>query len=913
MNALGVLLIGAAVRCTAFALLGLLLYAVLRRKGPSAGSLVALTTLMILVAVSALSLCPWPRWWTVAPRAVALASRPQANGTPVRREAEAPPGTLVETAAPGNHPAQLKAEASESTSAVFLRALWQEFQRPAVAAQASHWGWLAWCVVLFVACAALGLSRLVLGLRAVQVLRRRSEAIDDQGLRDLVDILRAEASCTRNVEVHQSAEITTPATVGWLRPLILLPASWREWDERERRVVLAHELAHVYRNDYLSGLLAQLSLAVHFYHPLAHWLLGRLRLQQELAADSLGARLAGGSPLYLTTLAQMALRQADRPVSWPARAFLPTRGTFLRRIEMLRDAQTLPPVSLSRFVRVFTIGALATAGMLIAGLRGGDGPNTALAQAAQPPGARPDSGAASAPYDFTYVPAATDLLLAVRPATLLARPDFKPIIEAIRQNGPAGLFKLPLEEMDQVLLIWLRPSGNQAPDGRAQPLPAPSAAILRSTSAKDWKTLAADILGETVAINHLGQVYNRAAKGPHRESYFTPDDRTMILASETDLQFLMGAGKGPLSRHPWDEAWKQVEKGQVTLALGASWFTQRLLPKVIQTGAFDADNKLAAFSPLWTMAHGYAIGLDLSKGLAIDIAATCGSDEGAEKVDQTAQALLTLAGNCMDGLRRQIAVAPREAVQPMQLLADTIDPLLQKARGEHKGRVVHVRSSTDVDFEGVVKMLVPAVQSARIAAKRAQSTNNLKQLALAMHNYHNTHNKFPAAVMYGPDGKTPYTWRIALLPFLEQKSLYDQYRFTEPWDGPNNRKLLDQIPEVFSFPSADGGRKLAYFALVGPATLFGVEGGTNLADITDGTSNTIMFVEAKRDIPWTKPEDIPYEASKPLPELGGLTAEGFNAAFADGAVLFIKSTVKEATLRALFTRNGGEILSRDSF
>ena len=116
--------------------------------------------------------------------------------------------------------------------------------------------------------------------------------------------------------------------------------------QAERRAVLAHELAHVCRGDFLAGLVAQLSLALHFYHPLAHWLAARLRLEQELAADAWGAALSGGKTTYLATLAQMALRRDSRALTWPARAFLPSRGTFVRRIEMLQDTQAnsvMPP------------------------------------------------------------------------------------------------------------------------------------------------------------------------------------------------------------------------------------------------------------------------------------------------------------------------------------------------------------------------------------------------------------------------------------------------------------------------------------------------------------------------------------------------------------------------------------------
>ena len=166
------------------------------------------------------------------------------------------------------------------------------------------------------------------------------------------------------------AGLATPATIGWRRPLLLLPGDWRDWGPDERRAVLAHELAHVRRGDFLAGLAAQLGLSLHFYHPLAHWLAARLRLEQELAADAWAARLSGGKPSYLATLAQMALRRDSRAMTWPARAFLPSHGTFVRRIEMLRNTQQIRPGSLPLAARILTVGGLATLGLLVAGLRG---------------------------------------------------------------------------------------------------------------------------------------------------------------------------------------------------------------------------------------------------------------------------------------------------------------------------------------------------------------------------------------------------------------------------------------------------------------------------------------------------------------------------------------------------------------
>jgi beta-lactamase regulating signal transducer with metallopeptidase domain len=185
----------------------------------------------------------------------------------------------------------------------------------------------------------LGLLRFIGGLFSVRNYRRASRPLESAELLELVDCLRAELDLTRTVELRESDHLATAATVGWTRPVVLLPRSWREWTPAQRRAVLAHELAHVARGDYLACVLAQLSVAIHFYHPLVHWLAARLRLEQELAADATAASLSGGRKIYLQSLAELALHTTERSLGWPAHPFLPTQGTFLRRIEMLRDSK----------------------------------------------------------------------------------------------------------------------------------------------------------------------------------------------------------------------------------------------------------------------------------------------------------------------------------------------------------------------------------------------------------------------------------------------------------------------------------------------------------------------------------------------------------------------------------------------
>jgi hypothetical protein len=183
---------------------------------------------------------------------------------------------------------------------------------------------------------------------------------------------------------------------------------------------------------------------------------------------------------------------------------------------------------------------------------------------------------------------------------------------------------------------------------------------------------------------------------------------------------------------------------------------------------------------------------------------------------------------------------------------------------------------------------------------------------LALHNYHDVYGHFPPPVVMGPDGKTPHSWRIEILPYVEQQALYQQYKMDEPWDSDNNKKVLAQWPPVFRDPAAPGdSRETCYFALVGPATAFGSKDskGTKFLEITDGTSNTIAIVEAKLPVPWTKPQDIDYDAEKAMPKFGGWHPGGFWVGMCDGSVRFLNNTVDQQQLRAMITKAGGELVA----
>ena len=214
----------------------------------------------------------------------------------------------------------------------------------------------------------------------------------------------------------------------------------------------------------------------------------------------------------------------------------------------------------------------------------------------------------------------------------------------------------------------------------------------------------------------------------------------------------------------------------------------------------------------------------------------------------------------------------------------------------------------------LVAVLQPLLTHSRGAAVRAQSMNSLQQLGVALHNYHDDHKTFPPAASRDKQGKPLLSWRVHLLPYLEQDALYKEFHLDEPWDSEHNKKLIARMPAVFRGPNrklTEEG-KTPFLAPVGAVTVFtGGPKGIRITDITDGTSNTILLVEADDEhaVIWTKPDDIKYDPKQPQAGLAEHKPGGYVFLFADGSVHLVPSTIDRKMLHALFTRAGGEVVS----
>jgi hypothetical protein len=231
----------------------------------------------------------------------------------------------------------------------------------------------------------------------------------------------------------------------------------------------------------------------------------------------------------------------------------------------------------------------------------------------------------------------------------------------------------------------------------------------------------------------------------------------------------------------------------------------------------------------------------------------------------------------------------------------------------------------------VAWLIFPAVNSAREAARRSQCQGNLKMLIVALHNYHDVHGHFPPPYVAGPDGKPMHSWRVLILPYIEEQALFQAYNMNEPWNGPGNSKLAARMPRLFRCPSDQEmpPGMTSYFFIAGPGRSMDETGKLPLRDVADGTANTLAVIESSSArVNWLEPRDLtvqdilagnntaeaPCACSRHGRSDRGMwrSSGGFNAVLCDGYVKHLPANIDPALMRALMTIDGGEPLEIDA-
>jgi prepilin-type processing-associated H-X9-DG protein len=215
----------------------------------------------------------------------------------------------------------------------------------------------------------------------------------------------------------------------------------------------------------------------------------------------------------------------------------------------------------------------------------------------------------------------------------------------------------------------------------------------------------------------------------------------------------------------------------------------------------------------------------------------------------------------------------------------------------------------------LLSLFLPAFEPRR-PTYRTECLNNVRNIVLALHNYHSFYGSLPPAYIADANGRPMHSWRVLILPYLDRTDLYEIYRFDEPWDGPNNSKLHDLIVDAFRCPQGHGGARsteTSYVAIVGPETIWPGDGAVKLDDVSDGLGSTLLVVEiANSGIHWMEPRDL--HVSQMTQTINSKSGQGISSGhpggavvgFADGRVRFLSDNTPAATIEALLTIRGGE-------
>jgi hypothetical protein len=276
-----------------------------------------------------------------------------------------------------------------------------------------------------------------------------------------------------------------------------------------------------------------------------------------------------------------------------------------------------------------------------------------------------------------------------------------------------------------------------------------------------------------------------------------------------------------------------------------------------------------------------------------------------------------------------------ESMFAIQVL-EQLESGLRRVRTDIKDALARLQVHATTDLPSMLarnkEMLKKRADDPAVLAQRnvRKIQNNLRQIGMALHNVHDTYKAFPpAAICDKNTGKLLLSWRVAILPYIEQQALYQQFKFDEPWDSEHNIKLLEQMPKIYApvgvstrerhvtfyrafvaDPKLGAEHQTAWETTPAANSPFGAM-GTRIASITDGTSNTMLVVEAGEAVPWTKPAELPYDPRRALPKLGGMSSDGFHILMADGSTRFAPRGFDEKTLRLLITRADGQVFGQE--
>jgi Protein of unknown function (DUF1559) len=292
-----------------------------------------------------------------------------------------------------------------------------------------------------------------------------------------------------------------------------------------------------------------------------------------------------------------------------------------------------------------------------------------------------------------------------------------------------------------------------------------------------------------------------------------------------------------------------------------------------------------------------SLGLD-PKSLELEVIIQAASAQSAQKIKSHLPKLLSAFA--------EEASLDQASSFMLQAVLDLMKPRVQESQ--------LILSLQGEQADALLQTAALIVNAAAQPFADSQTQTKFRQLALGVHNYYASYKHLPT--YYQMERSKGLSWRVHILPFVEQADLYKEFHLDEAWDSPHNLRLLDRMPEIFKPVVPPGSKETVkpnhttYVAPIGKATVFGQDKAVGLEHITDGTSNTVMFVEVKPEhaIPWTSPEEYRFDPANPAARLR-IIREHVTIATMDGAVHQVRADQPNSFWSAVFSRNGSEVVT----
>jgi hypothetical protein len=412
--------------------------------------------------------------------------------------------------------------------------------------------------------------------------------------------------------------------------------------------------------------------------------------------------------------------------------------------------------------------------------------------------------------------------------------------DMINQQMEANL-GLKVSDIERVTGVLIMESLDKTPTGWG---------IVTLSRSVDENTLIGKIEGQMMGIKfqektYNGKKYRFLGMGPNSVAVHFPSSRMIILSNEEGMKRCLDQKGGKPSG--------VLERGVAELKgkhhmTGAFAITDEMIKKIPP----DARPMVAPFLET----KGILFSSDAADKSVTEITLVFDADDKAGAAKEALVGFKDLAIKALPALKGEGANIPNMA-QGMAMA----EAALRDLTIAQNGKDVTVKMQMDSAAAAVLPgLILPAIQKVREASAGSQSANNLKQLAVAMINYADAHQgQLPPFVKYSAAGKPLWSWRVELLPYLEQGAMYNQLKQDEPWNGPNNRNVLANMPAVFKHPNQNQFQKnqTHYQVFQGQGAVFNAgQRQTQIkypAGIPDGTSNTIMIVEARNPVNWAAP------------------------------------------------------------